>query len=65
MDSVEENAGRVGKLTGATKTAGTARNGPTACGGSRRRLLRALRGRAGEREANEHGRNGSARALSN
>jgi len=52
MDSVEENARNVGKLTGVTKTAKTARNGPSACGGSRR----ALRGRAGERVANERSR---------
>ena len=35
-DSVEKNAGRVGELTGATKTVRTARFGPLACDGSRR-----------------------------
>ena len=35
-DSVEKNAGKVGELTGATKTVRTARFGLLACGGSRR-----------------------------
>ena len=62
-NSVEKNAGRVGELTSATKTARTARFGPLARGRSQRRsgdgLLRAASGSRGKGARNGEKKGGS------